>query len=156
MNMLIPASFVRQLHKKGGNMIRVKIINQDNLVDFVYRFADKYIGKDRNGRETTLVEEMTAVGSMIDRAELILCRDYYSRDYQRLARNFSEEDLKGEAIRSIKNAAKKLLFLNTVASKEGLGFVKEKIDHENVAQMYDLVKAYVYAINSWNVFTEVA
>lgn len=150
LSLLFCAPNARKVRK---SMIRVKMIDSVNMVAFIYRFADEFVGTDRNGNETTLIQEMTAVGSMIDRAELILCRDYYSRDYQRLARNFSEEDLKGEAIRNIRNAAKKLMFLNTVAIKRAdLGFITEKIDHENIAQMYDLVKSYVYNINSWNVF----
>lgn len=134
-------------------MIKVKLVNIDNLTAAIYRMGDEYIGKSpKNGEATTLIEELVEVGKLADRAEIILCKDYYNRGYQKLRQNFTEEDLQGQAIRSITNAAKKLLFINSVLSKESLGFITEKIDKNDVSQCYDLVKSYQYNIATWNVF----
>lgn len=134
-------------------MIRVNLVNIDNLTAAIYQLGDEAVGKNsKTGADTTLIEELVEVGRLADRAELILARDYYSRDYQRLRQNFSEEDLQGQAIRSIVNAGKKLLFLNSVLSKRALGFITEKVDKSDVKAMYDLIKSYQYNITSWNVF----
>ncbi len=134
-------------------MIKAALIDTDNLIAMVYSHGGDLIGVNpRTGKETTVFEELTEVGRLADRAELILVHDYYQRDYQRLRRDFTEEDLKGEAIRSIINAGKKLLFVNKMAGKESLCFVTERLDKANVQDMYDLIKAYQYAIVTWNVF----
>ena len=135
-------------------MLKVKLINIDTLTAAIYQYGDEYVGKNpRTGEETTLIEELVEVGRLADRAELILCKDYYNRSYQKLRQDFSEEDLQGQAVRSIVNAGKKLLFLNGVLSKKGLGwFITEKVDKSNIAEMYGLVKSYQYNISTWNVF----
>ncbi len=127
-------------------MLRISMFNQENLYNFIREFADAEMTEG-----FTLIQELTYVDSNISRAELIFCRDYYSRAYQKLCYNYTEEELKGEARAAILRAAKKLLFLNAKANKEGLGFIKERIDLNDLNMVYNVLKAYVYIINSWNI-----
>lgn len=133
---------------EGTNMN--KIIDINNLEALIYTNGDMIIGHTPSGKETTVIDELAEVGKMIDKIQILICKDYYSSAYQKIRRNFTEDELNQEIKRLINAAGRKLLFINSCAKKQGFGFITQLVDKSNLKDLYELSNAYQYAICVWD------
>ena len=139
----------------------LNIIDINKLSSFLYLHADDYVGKKNTASgtvNTTLEEEIAEVARLSHHAYLCEDVDYY-RTAQ--AKRYVESDYK-ELIRNSENmyrrAAKKLLFLNSVAknideNKKSKGFLNVRISNE-IEDIKALVNAFEFCVRYYTILAE--
>ena len=124
-----------------------EIINTGAMKDFLYGFAHDVVGRDRNGIETTLIEEVGEVARMAHRAYVSDGVNYYR---SRSAFNRAESNEVENSQRMYIRAAKKLLFLNAVSRKlTGNGFIIKRIDIDDLDVVTELVDAFEFCVRNY-------
>ena len=117
------------------------IINAQELMGFIRNNLLKEIG-ERNGRGTTLRQELGEVGRLTYLAEADEVDYWHSRRAFNAVENTAEE-LEERKARFYTLAAKKLLFLNSVCKKtEGTSFVTKRVDLKDLDEVIDLVEGF--------------
>lgn len=138
----------------------LNIIDMNKLSSFLYLHADDYVGKKNTAGgtiNTTLEEEIAEVARLAHHAYVCEDVDYY-RTAQ--AKRYAETDYK-ELIRNSENmyrrAAKKLLFLNSVAKNidgnRSKGFLNVRIGND-MEEMKALVNAFEFCVRYYTILTE--
>lgn len=124
----------------------MEMIAWDVFRVFVYGYHNEHIGfKKYGGRiyATTLADNISDVGELINRAELTLGQNmYHSKQAFRIA---EIDDPIAVSEKAWNKALKKILWLNTVCKEcTGEVFIKAKIDRTNVSEVRRLVEAFEF------------
>ena len=123
------------------------VFDTGSLKKFLYEHANDVVGKDRNGQETTLIQEVGEVARMAHRAYIADGTNYYR---SRSAFYSVECDQEERSERMYIRAGKKLLFLNAVAKNlTGKYFIRQRHDKDCAEDMAVIVDAFEFCVRNY-------
>lgn len=120
-------------------------IDMQVLVDFLSQYAYEYLGAiSKNGTPLTIRDEIGEIAKMTHKAYVDMGNISFTNS------ELSKEEQQEKKSRLIRNAAKKLLFLNRLCMEyTGKHFVKQFVDSKDAKANTDLVDAFEYAIRCY-------
>lgn len=131
-------------------------INVSSFAGFVYLNANTVVGKDKLNNPTTLEMEVSEVAKLSHRAYIEDGVNYYHSHQAFAIAGLSDEDLKKSSDRKYNAAAKKLLFLNSVAKRiYGKGFIQVKINLSDINNTRALVDSFEWIVAHYQVIDEI-
>ncbi|MCR5669640.1 MAG: hypothetical protein K6G10_01425 [Butyrivibrio sp.] len=120
------------------------VFNTQALKDFLYQHAYDEVGVDRAGNFTTLACEVAEVARLAHKAYIADGVNYY---HACEAHHMAEGN---NSKRMYERAAKKLLFLNSVAKKlTGSFFITKKIDKSDLDDCVELVDCFEFCVRNY-------
>ena len=135
------------------SMFKQELVNVYQLIDtgalkqFLYTHASEIVGVTNGLRLTTLADEVAEVARLAHKAYVGDGINYY-RSY--MAYNNAECDVDARSAHLYQQAAKKLLWLNSLSrSYTGDAFLVKKIDKSSSEDCKNLVDAFEFCVRNY-------
>lgn len=124
------------------------IIDGSLLKDFITINCYEEIGKNRDGKSKTLMEELKTLGGWHNKIQAIKISNYQKSKKAYSFVEYTDEERKDIAYHTYELSANKILWLNSIChSLLGEYFVKIKINKSQAKDVCDLVDGFAFCIN---------
>lgn len=123
-------------------------INVNSFAGFTFVYSDEFIGKDKFGKPTTLFHELGEVAKLTHQAYIKDGINYYNSKLSFSNAELTEEERIKNSNKRYKEAAKKLLFLNSCCKRTcNKSFIIRKIDINNEEAVKSLVDSFEFIVS---------